>query len=457
MIINDAFKLSVTDTGAVPGSDALQTEAFQKALDEAYSKGGGTVTVPSGRYRIGSVRIRSNTTLHLLSGAQIYASRDPEDYSVLENDDMQPIPDECRTDKLWEKSVAGMKRDYSFMKAGGRWNHGIFRAFGAENIAVIGEKGSLIDGCNCYDETGEEHYRGPHGMNFHLCSGVKLSGYTIRKTGNWAHAIYDSKDIDCRNVTVLGGHDGIHLTRCEDIVIENCIFRTGDDCIAGFANLRTRVSNCVLNTACSAFRFGGTDMLAENCSAYGPAEYFFRGSLTKEEKAAGAEVASSPRTNMLSFFTYYADHSFEIPVQPGNIVFRNISVKNSDRFIHYNFSGSERWQCNRPLKSVSFENVSAQGLGMPLLLYGDEKVPVEFGAVNCAFAFRKDAPEMPFLKTAYFGRISLKNVTVKGRKASPFALTWSDPGIVDTVNVNDPADRSLSFVRSCEQFHATSI
>ena len=45
------------------------------------------------------------------------------------------------------------------------------------NIAVVGEKGSYFDGCNCYDPEGEQNYRGPHGMSIWRCRNIRLEGY----------------------------------------------------------------------------------------------------------------------------------------------------------------------------------------------------------------------------------------------------------------------------------------
>ena len=140
------MKLSVFEAGAVPNVAPPQTEAFQKALDTVFEAGGGTVTVPCGEYHIGAIRIRSNTTLYLCSGARLIGSRDPMDYYVLQNDTLQPLPDEMRTDKLWSRGVVGKPRDFSFMLPFGRWTNGIISDYGAENIAIIAENGATIDG-----------------------------------------------------------------------------------------------------------------------------------------------------------------------------------------------------------------------------------------------------------------------------------------------------------------------
>jgi polygalacturonase len=205
------MRISVLTTGAIPGKNELQTLAFQKALDEVFLAGGGVVEVPAGEYLIGAIRVRSNTTLHLLSGARLLGSRDPLDYYVLQNDVLEPLCDEMRTEKLFERPPKDQKRDYSFMLPGGRWANALIRICCAENVSIIADKDAIIDGRDCYDEVGEESYRGPHGIAIHHSRNIKLMGYTIQNTGNWAHIVYHSQNIHCEGVTVLGGHDGIHF------------------------------------------------------------------------------------------------------------------------------------------------------------------------------------------------------------------------------------------------------
>ena len=45
----------ITDFGAIADSDELQTEKIQKAIDECFKNGGGTVIVPEGVYLTGGL------------------------------------------------------------------------------------------------------------------------------------------------------------------------------------------------------------------------------------------------------------------------------------------------------------------------------------------------------------------------------------------------------------------
>ncbi len=447
--------ISVLDFGAQPDHPAVQTAAFQAAMDALARLGGGTVEVPAGSYIIGSVRLYSNTCLHLFSGAKLYGSRDPEDYTLWEG--MEALKEEQKTQKCWEPHHDSKPRCYDFLKAGGRWCHGMLRAVNAENISIIGEPGAVIDGRDCYDPLGEEEYRGPHGISIQHCQGLLFRGYTVRNTGNWAHCITDCRDILMENVTAEGGHDGIHCTSCANIRIHGSAFYTGDDCIAGFANENTLVTDCICNTACSGLRFGGTNALIRNTRFYGPAKFFFRGSLSLEEKRSGAQAHRPHRVNMLSVFTYYAHFSTPIPLEPGNIRFEDCQAENVDRFLHYNFSGNERWQSHRPLRSLSFRRIHASGIGMPLTAYGSADCPLILELEDLDIRFREDAPPTPFLHCAHIEALHMKNVAVHKPADTPLIKTWTRGGKLECCNVSYglPQEQWVSFTQ--EPFLCQSI
>lgn len=440
----------VTETGAVPDSPELQTAAFQAAFDLAFEAGGATVVVPRGKYTIGAVRIRSNTTLLLKSGAYIYGSRDPEEYYVLQNDTLEPLPEEYRTDMpYWNYRKGEVKNDsHVYMKPGGRWNNGLIRAFGAENIAVVGEKDAVIDGCNPFDELGEEYYRGPHGISMHYCKNITFSGYTAQHMGNWAHNIWYSQNIVCDGVTVLGGHDGFHMRSCTNVTIRHAQFYCGDDCVAGYGNVNVLVHDCIMNTSCSGLRFGGTNALIRNCRFYGPAVYFIRGSLTPQEKREGASSVNDPvRFNMLSVFTYFAGNTNDIPEQPGNIILKDCSVEHVDRLIHYNFSGNERWQLHRPLKDLTLENIRATEIGMPLTAYGSADTPLSLTLKNVDVGFSEKDREFPFLCIANCERLVMDHVNVRKKSSGGFIRSWTPlPNVeFNQVEFNAPREEWIEY------------
>ncbi len=393
--------------------------AIQDAIDDCFLHGGGEVRIPAGRWFTGGIRLRSGVTLYLEAGAELIGLRDPEAYMGFLHDTVEPL-EELGT----ERSGKRMANYYS------RWNNAIIRALFAENIAIIGEPGSSINGQNCADPSGEEGYRGPHAISMHGCRNVTLRGYTVIDSANWAHAIFDTANIDADTVSVRAGHDGIHVRGCDNVRIVNCDFRTGDDCIAGYDNQNVLVKNCYINSSCSGMRFGGTNVTVLGCRFVGPGEYCHRYTLTKEEQLSGAPSRDTARHNMKSAFTYFADHSHEIREQPGRILLRDCSVENTDLFFHFNFSGNEAWQSSRPLESICFENVRAEGIRMPLNAYGSDEVPLTLEMRNVHFSFDEGFDNQTFMRACHFRRIHLENMTIRGLGEAPLITSWSDGGEV---------------------------
>src|SRR5687768_10909570 len=76
--INSFF--DVRSFGALGDGKADDTVALQKALAACMARGGGTVFVPAGNYKIRPIRLGSRTVLHLDAGAVLLGSSTLTDY-----------------------------------------------------------------------------------------------------------------------------------------------------------------------------------------------------------------------------------------------------------------------------------------------------------------------------------------------------------------------------------------
>jgi len=237
---------SIQDYGAKMGAGSDNTAAIRQAIEACTKAGGGRVVIPAGEWETGAITLKSNVNLHLEEGAVLLFSSDPKKYlpAVLTR---------------WE----GMDC----------YNYSPFiYAFGQENIAITG-KGTL-DGQAEYSnwwgwvkksETvkanpslqrgsrdklyqqmnegvpiaervyGEGHYLRPNFIQPYRCRNVLIEGVTIKRSPMWeVHPVF------CTNVIVRGltvvthgpNNDGCDPESCRNVLIENCLFDTGDDCIA---------------------------------------------------------------------------------------------------------------------------------------------------------------------------------------------------------------------------------
>lgn len=459
--------VSVTSFGAVCDG-TLQTTRIQAAIDHCFEQGGGEVQVPAGTFLIGGIRLRSGVTLHLLENAVLKGSRNPEDYFTYLENDIDPLPPEKITDAPYihvstikgETAYDPNDTRYRYRRLpASRWNNAVIRAIDAENVAIIGEKGSVIDGSNCFDEQGEELYRGPHAITFHNTRNITLRGYTIRDSANWAHNMLFCENILMEDVEVLAGHDGFDAFTSNNITIRNCRFYTGDDCVAGFGNSNVLISDCILNSSCSGMRYSGTNTVVRNCRFYGPGKYLFRGSLSQEEKRSGTEVpGTTHRYNMLSAFCFYGDYSMPIPEQPGNILITDCTFENVDRFIHYHYfkNDHECFQNHRPLADITFANIKATGIGMPLTVRGSEQLKVDITLRNCEIGLREEADPMPLMRMENARRIELDHVTISGLKADCLILARTDGEYVfRNVSCSIPEDQYVQ--KTDEEFLIRAI
>ena len=60
------FTINIIKTGAK--QNKLSTPSIQKAIDQLYNKGGGTLIIPSGKCLIGRIELKSNINLKLEEG-----------------------------------------------------------------------------------------------------------------------------------------------------------------------------------------------------------------------------------------------------------------------------------------------------------------------------------------------------------------------------------------------------
>ena len=402
-----AKEYNIADFGAIV-CDRLQTRQIQDAIDACFLAGGGRVVIPAGIYLTGGLRLRSNVMLYLESGAILKGSTNPEDYMAFLNDTVEPL-------KPYEMTHHGV---YPYS----RWNDGLIRVIDAKNVAIIGEKGSYIDGSDCYDPEGEEKYRGPHGINIQHSENILLEGYTLMNSGNWAHAIFVTNHITARNLTVLGGHDGFDVRTCDDVLIEDCEFYSGDDCVAGFDNCDVIVRNCILNCACSSIHFGGNNVLIENCRSYTPARFGFRGSLPKDQRWLRPQVNENCRHSTHTPFRYYCDFRADIRKTPGDILIRNCTFEGPDAAFLLEFDGEHQWCCNRSLASITFKDCTITGVKFPMCIHGDDKEPVDFRMENVTISAREGFEDVAVLNATNFSSITFNGVTLDGYRDPAMVL-----------------------------------
>ena len=226
-----AHTVNVVDHGAAEGGDVKNTEAFARAIAACAEAGGGRVLVPAGRWLTGPIHLRSNLELHLAEDAEIVFSDRFEDY-------LPPVLVRVGGIELYNYSpliyahdcanvaITGPGRLDGNAKAWWPWKTKETKEFFA-----LGARGVPVEQ-RVYG-TPEAAIR-PSFVVFFNCRDVLMEGFTIGGGPNWTiHPVY-CENVIIRRVHVLTegpNNDGIDPDSCRNVLVEHCVFDTGDDCV----------------------------------------------------------------------------------------------------------------------------------------------------------------------------------------------------------------------------------
>lgn len=230
----------ITEFGARPGADV--TTEIRKAIDACHAAGGGRVVIPSGEWLTGAIHLKSNINLHVSQGATLKFTTESSAYPLVFT--------------RWE----GMEC----------MNHSaLIYAHGQKNIAVTGggtldgqastdtwwswnnkEKGEMrlqVPARNRLNEMvekgvpveqrvfGEGSFLRPNFIQFIRCENILIEGVTLLRSPMWQIHPVLSNNITVRKVNLIShgtNNDGCNPESCRNVLIEDCLFDTGDDCIA---------------------------------------------------------------------------------------------------------------------------------------------------------------------------------------------------------------------------------
>jgi polygalacturonase len=272
-----SFK-SIADYGAVGDGKTLNTESIQKAVDDVFEAGGGTVHVPAGVFVTGTVELKSNVTLQLDNGAVLLGSPDLDHYRRYSNGTQMGILFAQEAENI---AITG----FGTIDGNGRafvYHDRVkdlpvdMKRFTRQGEAYLDTLLGIQDG----PVVPFEHKR-PYQMV--LMSGVRnlnIRDVTIKDSPFWAVHIADSDGVTVtgvrvRNSLLMPNADGINMTSSRNVVLSDCDIIAGDDALAfsgysvhhelpGYRDIRhvsenVSVSNCVLQSRSAGIRVGGID------------------------------------------------------------------------------------------------------------------------------------------------------------------------------------------------------
>ncbi len=232
--------------GAVGDGHTDCTEAFRRAIEACHQAGGGRVVVPAGTFLTGAIHLLSRVNLHLVEGATIRFSRDPRNYPLVftryEGIELMNFSPFVYAFAQEDIAITGPGTLDGQADSDHWWNWVGAPRFGwrpgmpnlakdRERLHELGAKGTPVK-----DRVfGLGHYLRPNFVQPYRCRNVLIEGITILNSPMWNLHPTLSENVIVRGVTVRSSGpntDGCDPESCRDVLIENCVFETGDDCIA---------------------------------------------------------------------------------------------------------------------------------------------------------------------------------------------------------------------------------
>ena len=239
---------NITKYGAsTKATAAANQKAINKAIDACSKAGGGRVVIPEGTFNTGAITLMSKVNLHVEKGAVLQFVFQPELYPIvptrwegLDCYNLQPCIYAYKQNDVaitGEGTIDGGGENATWWKWCGKDHYGWKPGEVGQNM---GARARLLkyaeDGVDMKERrfTAKDGLR-PQLINIYDCDGVLIENVTLLRSPFWViHPLL------CKNVTVRGVHinndgpngDGCDPESCDGVLIENCFFNTGDDCIA---------------------------------------------------------------------------------------------------------------------------------------------------------------------------------------------------------------------------------
>ena len=239
----------ITKYGAKPSATAeVNQKAIQKAIDKCSKKGGGRVVVPAGqKFLTGALELKSHVNLVVEEDATLEFVFQPELYPVVptrwEGLDCWNLSPCIYAYKATDVAITGKgtvdgggSRDTWWPWCGSErygWHEGIITQKKAGRPALLkaAEDGVPMDERRFETKDGLR----PQLVGLNQCEGILIEDVTLLRSPFWVIHPLLSCDVTVRGVKIINdgpNGDGCDPESCDRVMIENCFFNTGDDCIA---------------------------------------------------------------------------------------------------------------------------------------------------------------------------------------------------------------------------------
>lgn len=261
------------ERNAVPSAELVKRAktnqaSINKAIAECSKAGGGMVCIPKGIWHTGAIRLQSNVNLVIDEGAELHFVYEPSLYPLVKTrweglDIMNYSPciyaykaknvaitgkgtiDGGGTNDTWWQWCGATKYGFNPGKTPQAQNMpyaGDTKKFNAtdKDEKPLSNRNMLLWMADHNIPVNERIFGDGCGMrpqlvNFYECENILVEDVTLLRSPFWSLTPTLSKNITVRRCKIINNGpngDGCNPESCENVLIEGCLFHTGDDCIA---------------------------------------------------------------------------------------------------------------------------------------------------------------------------------------------------------------------------------
>ena len=235
---------------------ALNQKAIQRAIDKCARSGGGRVVVPDGmRFETGAIQLKSGVNLVVGRGAVLEFVFQPELYPVVETSweglDCYNLSPCIYAYRAHDIAITGQgtidgggSRQTWWPWCGAAkygWHEGIVSQKLGARARLLQNGEDAVPMTDAKGRPTSERTFGradglrPQLVGLNQCERILIEDVTLLRSPFWV-----LHPLKCRDVTVRRVHiendgpngDGCDPESCDRVLIEDCFFNTGDDCIA---------------------------------------------------------------------------------------------------------------------------------------------------------------------------------------------------------------------------------
>ena len=404
----------ITSFGAIGDNRSDCTSAFANAILACHKAGGGTVVVPKGDFLTGAIRLKSNVRLHLSDGAMVRFTHDLDKYPVVltrfegvELMNFSPLIyalDEENIAITGTGTIDGNADEqhwWGWKGGSGSEAASVTQGSDRKRLFELAERRVPVK----ERIFGPGHYLRPSLIQPYRCKNVLVEGVTLLRSPMWQVHPVLSSNVTVRGLTINSSGpntDGCDPESCSDVVIDNCFFNTGDDCIAiksgrnedgRRVNVPSQdivVQNCRMKdghggvTIGSEVSGGIRNIFAQNCHMDSPhllsalriKNNAMRGGDVERVFARNIEVGQVSMAGLSVDFYYEEGQTGKFTPIVRDVEVQNLTIREAKYALYM------RGFQYAPIEQVTLSNCNFEGVQNPNVIEGVKNVSFENVRIN---------------------------------------------------------------------------